>query len=331
MQSILHQVVGPKKEIHDLSGRVALVVGGAFGIGYEISRAFVLHGARVIMVNRKEDQGKEAIDKIKQEAGEEAKIEWLPCDMGNLKQVKEVFTGVREREDRLDLLILSAGINANQYGETADGLDRHFQVNWLGQFYVCNLLYPLLRKTSKMPDAPAPRIVFESSEQHRAAPSVVHFGSLDEINNPDLGSLELYGRTKLAIILGVKYGLRDRVIKPNGDNIYALSVHPGAVNTAMQQQWKDAYPGLFGKLVTTVMLAGGRDVEQGSYSALYAATSPEIEDKGWNGYYFTDPGQPGKESSQASDPALGAALWDLSQRLIKEKAGEDALVDWSSS
>lgn len=54
----------------------------------------------------------------------------------------------------------------------------------------------------------------------------------------------------------------------------------------MQQEWKDAYPGLLGKLITTVMLAVGRDVEQGSYSALYAATSPEIEEKGWNGYYF---------------------------------------------
>lgn len=36
----------------------------------------------------------------------------------------------------------------------------------------------------------------------------------------------------------------------------------------MQQQWKDAYPGLLGKLITTVTLALGRDVEQGSYSAL---------------------------------------------------------------
>lgn len=80
-----------------------------------------------------------------------------------------------------------------------------------------------------MLDTPAPRIVWEASEQHRAAPSVVHFGSLDEINNPEVGSLELYSRAKLAIILGVKYGFVDRVIKPNGDNIYALSVHPGAV------------------------------------------------------------------------------------------------------
>jgi NAD(P)-dependent dehydrogenase (short-subunit alcohol dehydrogenase family) len=199
------------------------------------------------MVNRKEEQGEDAIKKIKEEVGEHAKIEWFPCDLGNLNEVKEVFTSFREREERLDLvgspafqeravrvfwqlqLILSAGINANQYGEDADGIDRHFGVNWLGQFYVVNLLYPLIRKTSKMADTPAPRIVFESSEQHRMAPSVVHFGSLDEINNPEIGNLEVYGRTKLAVILGVKYGLLDRVIKPNGDNVYALSVHPGAV------------------------------------------------------------------------------------------------------
>jgi len=283
------------------------------------------------MINRKEEQGQEAIDKIKKEVGDDAKIEWVPCDLGNLKEVKEVFTGIREREERLDLLILSAGINANQYGEDADGIDRHFGVNWLGHFYACNLLFPLIRKTSKIPGTPAPRIVFESSEQHRVAPSVVHFGSLDEINNPAVGNLELYGRTKLAIILGVKYGLLDRVIKPNKDNIYALSVHPGAVNTAMQQQWKDAYPGLFGKLVTSAMLFIGRDVEQGSYSALYAATSPEVEEKEWNGYYLIDPGKPGKESNQANDPALGAALWNLSEKIIKDKLGEDALVDWNSS
>jgi len=331
MQSVLHSVMGPKKEIHDLSGRVAVVTGGAFGIGYEISRAFVLNGARVIMINRKEEQGLKAIESIKKEAGAEAKIEWLSCDLGNLKEVKEVFTGLAKRENRLDLLILSAGINTNQYGEDADGIDRHFGVNYLGQYYATNLLFPLIRKTSKMPDAPTPRIIFEASEMHRGAPSNVHFGSTEEINDPSVGNTELYARTKLAMILGVKYGLVQRVIEPNKDNIFALSVHPGAVNTAMQQQWKDAYPGIVGKLLTSAMLFVGRDVEQGSYSALYAATSPEIEEKKWNGYYFSDPGQPGKESKQASDPALGAALWSLSERMVKDKLGDDALVPWDST
>jgi hypothetical protein len=99
----------------------------------------------------------------------------------------------------------------------------------------------------------------------------------------------------------------------------------------MQQQWKDAYPGLFGKLLTTVMLAAGRNVEQGSYSALYAAISPEVEEKGWNGYYLKDVGQPGKESSLASDSVLGAALWDLSHRMIRDILGNDAVADWASA
>lgn len=81
-----------------------------------------------------------------------------------------------------------------------------------------------------MPGTPAPRIVFESSEMHRTAPSNVHFASLEEINNPEVGNTELYGRTKLAMILGVKYGIYEKVIKKNGDNIYVLAVHPGAVS-----------------------------------------------------------------------------------------------------
>jgi len=71
---------------------------------YEVSRAFVLNGARVIMLNRKEEQGSEAISKIKEEAGQDAQIEWLRCDFGNLNEVKEVFSGIREREKRLDLV-----------------------------------------------------------------------------------------------------------------------------------------------------------------------------------------------------------------------------------
>ncbi|KAK1752919.1 hypothetical protein QBC47DRAFT_348140 [Echria macrotheca] len=332
MQSILQKTtgIGPTP-VHpeNLDGRVAVVVGGAFGIGFEISRALANAGCRVIMVNRKEEQGAEAIEKIKKETPT-AQVDWKECDLGTLSQVREVFSSLRESLDRLDFLVLSAGINANQYGLDADGIDRHFGVNYLGQFYVCNQLWPVLRMTAKDPSNPAPRVVFEASEMHRTAPSNVHFASLEEINNPSLGPTELYGRTKLALILLAKYGLAGKVIKENNDRIYALSVHPGAVNTAMQQQWKDAYPGLTGKLLTWAMLAGGRDVEQGAYSALWALTSPKIEEQKMNGWYFSDPDTPGKESSQASDPVLGDALWDLSERLIKSKLGDDALVDWKA-
>jgi hypothetical protein len=94
----------------------------------------------------------------------------------------------------------------------------------------------------------------------------------------------------------------------------------------MQQQWKDAYPGVTGNLLTWAMLAFGRDVKQGSYSALWALTSDKVQ----NGWYYNDPDHPGKESAQASDEKLGTALWHLSHRIIKDRLGEDALVDWKA-
>ncbi len=41
--------------------------------------------------------------------------------------------------------------------------------------------------------------------------------------------------------------------------------------------------------------------------------------------------QPGKETALGSDPNLGAALWELSERLVKQIVGEDALVSWTAS
>lgn len=128
--------------------------------------------------------------------------------------------------------MLSAGINVNQQLIDNDGIDALFGVNALGHYYVLNILYPLLRKTSKLPDTPkgSVRVVFESSEMHRAAPGSedskerargVHFGSEEEITEGGkvLGPTERYGRTKLAMILYGK-ALRDKVIKKNNDDIY---------------------------------------------------------------------------------------------------------------
>ncbi|OCF34033.1 hypothetical protein I317_03890 [Kwoniella heveanensis CBS 569] len=345
MQSILHPIIGPAgPEKADLTGTTSVITGGALGIGFEVARFFASYGGHVILVNRKEEQGDEAIKKIEEEVkekGGKGSVEWVGCDLGSLKQVKEVFGGLANRLDRLDYLICSSGINSNQFGLDADGIDRHFGVNALGHYYAINLLYPLLRKTSARPDVKkgSVRIVFESSEMHRFAPGSedsksrargCHFGSEEEITDAgrELGPIELYARTKLAMILYSK-ALRDKVIKKNGDDIYILAVHPGAVNTAMQQQWEDAYPGITGKITKLLTLAGGRDPEQGSYSALYAALSPEVVDNDWNGVYLSDPGTLGKETAQGEDLNLATALWELSERMVKRIVGEDALESWT--
>lgn len=66
-------------------------------------------------------------------------------------------------------------------------------------------------------------------------------------------------------------------------------MHPGAVNTDMQDQWEAAYPGIKGWIIKNITLATGRDPEQGCYSALYAALSNEVVKNEWNGVYLSDP------------------------------------------
>lgn len=174
------------------------------------------------MMNRKEDQGDRAIEDIKNECKEAGlpvpDITWRGVDLGDFKQTKEVFEALAKEESRLDILVLSSGINANQFRYllklsdawngakhvtnvhrlAASGVDGHMSVNAFGHFLAINQLYPLMRKTSKLANTPAPRIVFESSEMHRFAPSNVHFGSLEEINDETIDPTQLYGRTKVS-------------------------------------------------------------------------------------------------------------------------------------
>lgn len=161
--------------------------------GKALGRPFVvlsaLTAAFATCNNRKEDQGDDAISKIQAEAKEQGisvDINWVQLDLGNLNMVQEVFTRLSKEEERCDLVspyqrrlsdrdvcwklllidvhvpqfFANGAINANQPGLDADGIDRHFGVNCLGHFLAINLLLPLMRKTSKIPGAPAPRIVF---------------------------------------------------------------------------------------------------------------------------------------------------------------------------
>jgi hypothetical protein len=55
-----------------------------------------------------------------------------------------------------------------------------------------------------------------------------------------------------------------------------------------QEQWKGAYLGVTGNLISWAMKSVGRDLEQGSYVAIWAFTADEISEKQLNGYHFTD-------------------------------------------
>lgn len=60
------------------------------------------------MINRKEYQGDEAIQRIKDAATkagvQDVQVQWQGCDLGDFKQVGEVFGGLAKSEPRLDFV-----------------------------------------------------------------------------------------------------------------------------------------------------------------------------------------------------------------------------------
>ena len=89
-----------------MDGKVAMVTGGATGIGFACAEALIEAGARVLICARREDVLKEAAAKL----GEAA--DWVACDVGDEASVDAAVRIAVERAGRLDLAVNSAGTGA---------------------------------------------------------------------------------------------------------------------------------------------------------------------------------------------------------------------------
>lgn len=85
----------------DLAGRVAIVTGGARGVGRGISQRFLEAGADVVICGRNEP------DRLPNAGGREAVF--LRCDVRDAEQIDALVTTTTERFGRLDVMVPNAG------------------------------------------------------------------------------------------------------------------------------------------------------------------------------------------------------------------------------
>ncbi|HUH37767.1 MAG TPA: SDR family oxidoreductase [Spongiibacteraceae bacterium] len=91
-----------------LKGRVALITGGATGIGKEIARTLGRHGARIAIASRKQENLEAACAELQAEGIE---CLWGQCDIRQPPQVEAVVQRILERYGRLDILVNNAAGN----------------------------------------------------------------------------------------------------------------------------------------------------------------------------------------------------------------------------
>jgi len=114
-----------------------LITGGTHGMGKGLAQALAAHGApenEIIILCRSEKLGVETLDEIKT-ASNRARLSLVVCDLADMASVRKAATVIKQCHDYLDAIFVNAGIGyASQRIETADGMDAHFQVNYLSQF-----------------------------------------------------------------------------------------------------------------------------------------------------------------------------------------------------
>ena len=91
-----------------LEGQVAVVTGGATGIGKEICRVLGAHGARITMVSRKQDVLEASVDEL---AAEGIDASFGVCDVRDTDAVRSVVDRVVADRGRLDIVVNNAAGN----------------------------------------------------------------------------------------------------------------------------------------------------------------------------------------------------------------------------
>ena len=120
----------------DLSGRNAVVTGGAQGIGKAITERFLDSGAAVAIW----DRDKVLAEKTAGELNNRGKAVAIACDVTNLKDVERARDDTVKALGHIDILVNNAGIagkNATTWEYPAEEWAQVMRVNLDGPFYCC--------------------------------------------------------------------------------------------------------------------------------------------------------------------------------------------------
>jgi NAD(P)-dependent dehydrogenase (short-subunit alcohol dehydrogenase family) len=115
-----------------LENKVAVVTGGAKGIGFAIARRFAADGARVVIADIDEDAGSRAVEEL----GALGPARFVRCDVGDRADVENLATSTVQVWGAVDVLVNNAGIvHAADFLELAEAdFDRVIRVNLKGAF-----------------------------------------------------------------------------------------------------------------------------------------------------------------------------------------------------
>ncbi len=190
--------------VTDLRGRTVIITGGARGIGAEAGRVAAEAGARVVLTDVREEEGRAAAEKL----GGHARF--LRHDVTSEEDWREVVDFTVDAFGRVDGLVNNAGISGGSHlleEQTAEAFRQVLEINLTGVFLGMRAVIPAMRENG--------------------GGSVVNISS----------AAGLMGLARTAGYGAAKWGVRGLTklgaVELGADRIRVNSVHPGMIHTPM--------------------------------------------------------------------------------------------------
>ena len=289
----------------DLTGKTAVVTGGASNLGLETVRILAWRGARVIVPVRDIGTAGKMLWNI-------PNVELFEMDLLDPASVRSFADKFVIEHGSLDILILSAGVMATPLFRDAEGHEGQFATNHLGHFRLTAALWPALCAAKNA------RVIVLSSRGHQLGGLALE--DLDFVQRP-YDKWLAYGQAKTANALfavavdarGINHGVR------------AFSVHPGSVLGPLARHLSREEIDSFGAIDNNgqPVIDPDRDMktpQQGAATTIWCATAPELA--GIGGVYCENCDIARVERQErfgvrpfAIDPDIAEALWAESVRL----------------
>jgi NAD(P)-dependent dehydrogenase (short-subunit alcohol dehydrogenase family) len=224
-----------------LQGQVALITGGATGIGLALARSLAAQGCNLVLTGRDE----KALKQAAREVDGHVKVSTRPCDVRDSLSVQELMAAVEGKFHRLDILVNNAGVgheNKTVAGLSPGTWSEVIETNLTGMFLVTHFALSLMKSGSVIVNnlSIAAQRVFPGSSAYNAS----KHGALGFTNT-----------------------LREEL---RGKGIRVIALLPGATDTAI---WKTLWPAaprkkmmkpetVAGAVVSAILLPAESTVEQ---------------------------------------------------------------------
>jgi NAD(P)-dependent dehydrogenase (short-subunit alcohol dehydrogenase family) len=230
-----------------IQGKTIIITGvSPKSLGYETARVIALQKPKLLVLAGRSSSKLQQVEKDLKEAAPGVSIRQLILDLGSQAAVRKAAEEVNGWKDvpTIDVLLNNAGIMAQPFSLTPEGIESQFGTNHIGHFLFTQLIIGKVLAASE-----GKRVVNLSSNAY--AMGRVRFEDIN-FQKGEYNSWESYAQSKSANVLYSKALAQ----KYKSKGLVAFSVHPGAIWTNLGLHAKDDLKA-FGRSHSTIMYYNG--------------------------------------------------------------------------